>query len=167
MGAPFIDPGVDGVLSSTLVGNAVTVTLARTAGALSTTADDLIAFLSVEPAQAVVQVSGTGLNILTALPITHLSGAVLPIMTSNAMNMSMTQTSNGVYTIQLEDEFPELLSAQVTLLQANPDSNPAKIKSADTAFGTSKTVVIFLPGGTLALNDGMFVHLVLRNSSNP
>ena len=169
----YIDPGVNGALSISVTGTAITATLARAGGVLTTTANDLVSAIQGNaPASALVNISiasGDGTNVLTALPTTHLAAGADRVMTTNALNMSMTQTGDGLYTIQLQDEFPAVLSAQVTLLLASGADTKAQIASADTAFGTSKTIVIRLYNtsvANLSAGDGMFVHLIMRNSSN-
>lgn len=163
----LVNPGVDGALSVAVVGTAITVTLARASGILTTTANDLVtAIQGSVPASALTNItvaSGDGTNVLTALPTTHFTGGVDSIMSSNAMNMSMTNPANRTYIIQLEDEFPELLSAQVTMFGINTSH---VVSAAETAFGTSKTITIGT-GDPLSVGNGIFVSLILRNSSNP
>lgn len=164
----LINPVANGSLSIVVTGSNIVVTLAKAGGNLTTTGDDLVAALDGDPnASALVSASpgSNSTNILASLPITHLSGGADAVMTTNAMNMSMTNTSSGVYILQLQDNFPEVLSAQVTIFSPASNVQPAIVASTDLAFGGDKTVVI--KTNQLAANDGMFVHLILRNSSNP
>lgn len=160
----LIDPVADGSLAISVVGNAISVTLAQASGVITTTQDALVAALNGNaPASALIATTGGGSSPMAGLATTHLSGGSDGSMTTNAMNMSMTNTAVGLYVIQLQDEFPEILSAQVTPLGEAPGT--LFIQSADTAFGTSKTVVINT-SNNLSVGDGIFVHLIFRNSSN-
>ncbi len=169
----LINPGVDGALSINVVGSAITATLAYALGAVTTTAAQLITAMNLSaPAALLVVASGAGASPLAALVATHLAGGIDSSITTNAMRMSMTETTDGVYTIQLEDEFPQCLSAQATLLSAAAVNLTPQIVSAATAYGTAKTVVIRTISMTtqaetqMSIGHALFVHLILRNSSN-
>ncbi len=170
----LIVPSVDGSLSIVTVGNAITVTLAVASGLVTTTADDLIAAINADtPATMLLTAAGGGSTPLIALATTHLFGGTDNSITTNAMNMSMTLTDVGIYTIQLQDEFPEVLSCQVSLMSEEIANLVPQIVSADTQFGTSKTIVIrtlSIDGQaetTMDVGQSLFVALILRNSSNP
>ncbi len=71
----LIVPGVDGALSIAVVGTAISVTLARAAGLVTTTASSLVTAVNANgPANALVQASGAGAGALIALATTHLAG---------------------------------------------------------------------------------------------
>lgn len=170
----LINPGTTSSLSIVTTGTAIVVTLAYATGAVTTTATSLVAAINGDvSASALVTASGSGASILAALATTPLAAGVDASITDNAMNMSMTQTATGTYILQLEDEFPEVLSCQVTLLAASAANLAAQVVSTATAFGGAKTITIRTLKMTdqsltsMAANNAMFVHLILRNSSNP
>lgn len=170
----LINPGTTSSLSIVTTGTAIVVTLAYATGAVTTTATSLVAAINGDvSASALVTASGSGASILAALATTPLADGVDASITDNALNMSMTQTATGTYILQLEDEFPEVLSCQVTLLAASAANLAAQVVSTATAFGGAKTITIRTLKMTdqsltsMAANNAMFVHLILRNSSNP
>lgn len=71
----LVDPVPDGPLSISVVGNAITVTLAQAAGVVTTTATQLVAALALNvQASALITATGSGATPLTALGITNLTG---------------------------------------------------------------------------------------------
>jgi hypothetical protein len=169
----LIDPGADGSLSISVVGTAISVTLAYATGAVTTTASQLVTAINGDvSASALVAASGSGASPLTALVTTHLAGGVDAVITDTALRMSMTQSAIGTYVLQLEDEFPELLACNMSLQTASAANQIPQIASAATAFGTAKQIVIRIIKMTdqslssLAVNDSIYIHLILRNSSN-
>lgn len=70
----LIDPGVDGALSISVVGTAISVTLAYATGAVTTTATQLVAALLLDSGvTALVTPSGSGASPLNALSATALA----------------------------------------------------------------------------------------------
>lgn len=160
----IVNPVADGALIIATVGTAITATLAKAAGVVTTDADALIAAINSDmSASALVSTSGTGSTPLVALATTPLAGGTNGAMTTNAMNMSMSNPSNSVYIIQLQDEFPEVLFASITLIGAG--GSVPSVTSTSTAFGGNKTITLNV--SQLATNDGLFIHLIFRNSANP
>jgi hypothetical protein len=170
----LVNPGSDGALSIAVVGNAITATLAYATGAVTTTAAQLITAINGNaPAAALVVASGAGASPLTALTATPLAGGIDAVLTDTAMRMSMTQSATGTYVLSLEDEFPNLLACNMSLQTASAANQTPQIVSAATAYGTAKQIVIRIIKLTdqslssLAVNDSIYIHLILRNSSNP
>ena len=162
--------GTAGAEVVTVVGNAISIEIED---AVSTRTEVETAINASIPASALISISvasgGTAASLLVETP---LAGGANTVFSSNAMNMSISQTDIGIYTIQLEDEFPQLLSAQVTLLSATAEDLTTQLVSEATAFGTAKTVVIRTLTMSAAVETDMsddmalLVHLILRNSSN-
>lgn len=169
----LIVPAGDSALIVAVTGNAIVVTLEKATGVVLTDADGLVYAINADvDASALVTASGSGSDPLVALATTNLAGGETAQFISNAMNMSIVQASEGNYLIRLEDEFPEILSAQVSLMSsASPDLMP-QLVSAATAFGTAKQVAIRMitissqTETDMADGQSLFVHLILRNSSN-
>jgi hypothetical protein len=79
---------------------------------------------------------------------------------------TVTKTGVGEYTIELDDAYVDLVSAQATFQAATAVDLVPQIKSADVT--TAKTVVIRLLTGVTPTDPSavckLHVHLLLRNS---
>ncbi len=169
----LIDPGADQALAIIVTGNSIVVTLAYATGAITTTSDDLVTAIQADmAASALITIAAPNTSLVTALSITPLAGGANTVLASTAMNMSMTQIDVGLFKIQLEDDFPVLLSAQISYQSATAANLIPQLQSADTAFGTSKSIIFRMITmdafdlTDMASGDVLYVSLILRNSSN-
>lgn len=171
----IIDPGAEGPLDIQVSDQSIVITLEVDSGlSVVTDADALVAALQADSdVTDLIDISGSGSSPLIALAEDNLAGGQEGAFTSVAMNMRISQIDIGKYKIQLDDEFPNVLFANVSLQSSDPANLIPQLVSSQTAYGSDKTVVV----RTITMDsveetnmeDGnkLFVHLILRNSSNP
>lgn len=162
--------GTAGAEVVTVVGSAISVQIES---GVSTRTQVKAAIDGNVGAAALIAVSvSSGATPATLVAATALTGGVATSFTSTAMRMSLAQSALGTYTLSLEDEFPNLLFANISLQTASAADKIAQISSAATAFGTAKAIGIRtikmsdISLVDLVAGDVIYVHLILRNSSN-
>lgn len=140
--------------------------------ALITTATQLKNAINADmSASALIVVAGAGASALTTLAPTHLAGGNATVFTNNLRipYMSLAQVDTGDYELTLQDKFPALLSANISLVSsASVDLQP-QLSSIDV--NGSKVIsfrMIAVGSGSpvetsMADGDQLLIDLCLRN----
>ncbi len=166
-------PLIDGPASLVVTGTNIVFTSEITTGSPTSTITDIVNAITSDMDASALVTAGPGSGVtVSAIATSPLQNGTDIVVDSNAMNMSLDQSGTSEYTIQLEDEFPEVLSVQISIMKTAAENIYTQIQSADTGFGTAKAIVFrsqTADSTPQALDDGtsLFVHLILRNSSNP
>ena len=162
--------GTAGAEVVTVIGNAISVQIEDT---VSTRTQVKTAIDASGPAIALISVAvSSGGTVATLIAATNLAGGVATSFSSNALQMSMNQTILGTYNLVMEDDFHNLLSAQVQLLSASAANLVPQIISEATNYASSKTISIRTIKMTdqalvdMVAGNALFVHLIFRNSGS-
>lgn len=169
----FINTGGTNPISVAVTGNSIVVTLASTAGTITSDTNALeAAIIASAAASALVYTNINDVSLVPAMTITNLAGGADTTFSSMAMNMTLIQIDTGLFKIQLEDTFPNVLFAAASLMSEDISELSTQIVSTDTTHLGDKSVTIrtlvmqTAIETNMADGDTLFIHLILRNSSN-
>lgn len=171
----LINPGVDGALSISVIGNAISVTLAYATGAVTTTYNALkTALLANSSVTALISIAGASGSLVTALAPTALAGGAVSSFSSVVApnTMSLTQTDTGLFTISLTDPYSKLLSCNIMLSAASAVDLAPQLIAVDTLTAKTITFRLIAVGSgapvltNMAAGNALYIDLCLRNSSN-
>ncbi len=122
------------------------------------------------PAAALIHVSvASSGTAVPALAATHLANGDDTDFDDTALSMSMTQVDTGIYRIELQDTYPNLLSIQLELQR---ESGPADLMPQVISEDVANSRFIFIrmisisaqSPANMANDDVLYVRCDLRNS---
>lgn len=169
----LLNPGGTGGISVSVVGRDISVTLARSSGTITSDSGDVaVAIQNNVAANALITVQVLSIALQTAMAITNLSGGDDTDYDSPGVAMELTQIGTGLYQIELQDSYSNLLSCQLELQrESGPADRVLQIVSEDVV--SSKLIVIRAVAMStqteenLSNGDVIYIRLDLRNSANP